>query len=141
MNLLEWWESHKRATRNAWILAAIDVVLLLGALLRLPLFTPLWEEILVGPLPDFYDLFVRQFIALIRDMGPGSVAVAGSTLSYLTGFATLLTIHVAIGVGVGYLFDHLSSSRWWSVTCYSVTVLVLAVMHLFVAYRTAIFFG
>ena len=140
MNLLARWETLSRSTRTMLLVFCFDLVILLGTLASLPLITPLWHEFLVGPLPDFYDLFVRQIIALVRDMSPSSVAVSGSALSYLTGFATLVTVHAFVAWGTGFLFGKLSNSRWWSIACYGVTFLLLIVLHFFVTFRSSFFY-
>ena len=130
MDLRAWWTGLSRAYQNAFALFVADSVFLLGMLLHIRPLQAAWEAV-TGYLPNIYDGIVMQLVAVIRDFSPGSVVASSVTIDISTMFFSLLSMHVIVGFGLGFLFDHTERTRLWTFVNYFTMILVLFVIHFF----------
>lgn len=135
MTLRAWWNGLSRAYQNAFALLVFDTVVLIGFLLGVPVLQAAWEAV-TGYLPNIYDDIAMQLIALLRDMNPGSMIASSVILVTATMFLSLLSMHVVVGFGLGFLFDHTERTQIWSFVNYFTLILVLFVIHFFLIITT-----
>lgn len=125
----ERWKGLSRAYQHAIVLAIADILFLIGALLHIRVLAMLWSA-LTSYLPNIYEPIFLQIVALVRDASPGTMVASGLFISYSSAFLMLLTVHVLVGFGLGFLFDHTPRTLVWSFTSFFTLILVLFALHL-----------
>ena len=138
MRIVVWWSSLSRAYQNALVLFSADLLLLVGALLDVHVLHLVWDA-LTDSVPNILESIVLQLLGLIRHVVPGVALVNSVVVIYGTLFLSLATIHVLIGFGLGFLFDHTQRNRWWSFANFFTLIVVLFCLHLFLLFVTAPF--
>ena len=128
MGIVEWWTTKSRSLRNSILVLLADVLLLLGALFAVPGLQFVWES-LTETMPNLYEAIFLQLLALVRDAAPGSVVAPSVLIVYSTLFLSLLTVHLLIAYGIGYLMQRFHANPIWSLTNYVILGLVLGVFH------------
>lgn len=124
-----WWRSLSRAYQNAFALLGFDSLVFLGFLLGLAPFLAAWES-LTGFLPNIFLGVALPFLGFLRSV-TGSGVVSVVAVDALTMFLSLLAMHLVVGFGLGFLFDHVKRSRAWDFVSFLVLIVVLFVIHFF----------
>ena len=125
----DWWIGLSRAYQHAFAVAFFDSIIFVGMFLGVPLFHTLWSA-LTSFLPNIYEPIFLQLVALVRDAAPGAMVASGAFIAFSSTFLTLLTIHLLIGFGLGFLFDHAPRTLVWAFIGFFVMIAVLFVLHL-----------
>jgi hypothetical protein len=133
MRFAEWWHGLSRAYQNALTLLIVDCVLLVGALTRLRPLHLTWDAA-TWNLPNIYEAILLQLIALVRDVAPGASVASSVAVIYGTLLLSLLTMHVVVGFGIGFLFDKLPRTHAWTFVNYFVLIVVLLAVHVFLLF-------
>jgi hypothetical protein len=130
MDLRSWWNGLSRSYQNTFFLLAFDCAVFLGAFAGFLPFKAAWESF-TGFLPNIYEGIAVQLISLVRDASPGSVVIGGVAMDAATTLLSLLSLHVIVGFGIGFLFDHAARSRLWTFLNYFTLILILFTVHFF----------
>lgn len=133
MRLAQWWNGLSRAYQNAFALLAFDCILLIGALTRIRPIHLTWDAA-TWNLPNIYEAILLQLIALVRDVAPGASVASSVAVIYGTMLMSLLTMHVVVGFGIGFLFDKLPRSHMWTFINFFVLIVVLLAVHVFLLF-------
>ncbi len=130
MRIVVWWNELSRAYQNAIVLFITDSLLLIGALVNLPFLHATWDA-LTEAIPNIFELIVMQAIALVRDVAPGAIVASPVLVVYGTVFLSLLCVHLVVGFGIGFLYDHTQRTVWWSFANFFTLIMVLFLIHFF----------
>lgn len=125
----DWWIGLSRAYQNAIALLAFNVLVLMGTLLGVHVFSALWSA-LTSYLPNIYEPIFLQLVAIVRGASPGSVVASGIFISYSSTFLTLLSVHLVIGFGIGFLFDKVPRTLVFAFIDFFTLIIVLFALHL-----------
>jgi len=136
MRLTVWWAGLSRAYQNAIVLFFADLLFFIGALLNWPFLHATWES-LTDAIPNIFEAAVWQLIGLFRDVFPGVIIANAVLITYGTLFFSLLLIHLLVGFGIGFLFDHTERNLWHSFANFFTVILVLFLLHFFLLFDAA----
>jgi len=130
MKLRVWWNRLSRAYQNALVLLAFDLLLFLGLILNIRPLKLAWEAI-TDFLPNIYDGIALKTLSLLRSISPGTEFISASALDAVTMLFSLLSMHLVVGFGLGFLFDHMKRSKAWDFVSFLVLIVVLFTVHFF----------
>lgn len=133
MRIIDWWAQLSRAYQNSLVLFLFDTAVFLGALLEIRPLHLAWDA-LTWMVPNIFETIVLQGVALIRDVAPQAIVASPVLVVYGTLFLSLLCVHLVIGFGIGFLYDHTERTLWWSFANYFTLIAVLFIIHLFLLY-------
>jgi hypothetical protein len=129
--LVVWWRDLSRAYQNAIVLLVFDLVLFTGFLLDIRSLKAAWEAT-TGFLPNIYAAIVIPAIGLAREVFPGAFPVVnGVAIDVVTTFFSLLSMHLVVGFGLGFLFDQVRRDSVRGFLSFLTLILVLFTVHFF----------
>lgn len=132
--MVSWWRGLSRAYQNAFALLGFNGVVFLGFILGFAPLVATWES-LTGFLPNIFLGVALPFLGFLRSV-TGSGVASVVVVDAVTMLLSLLAMHLIVGFGLGFLFDHIKRSRAWDFVNFLVLIVVLFVIHFFLIVAT-----